>query len=521
VAFFICKSMRFQTKIISLLVAITAVSGLLVFELTNSTKAQSNQPNQPTSTQQENKRKAVSVVSTTTRPDGLQTTGRITAKQNASVAGEISGRITDVLVDVGDRVSAGQVIARLSQENEKAKVRQAQANVQSQQARLEKLRSGPRPQEQANAQVAVRKAKQAVNQAQFNLFNTDLQAYVASGETAVRSGSLTPPTISGTYEGDESGRYLIRLYKSDTKSGYSFRYTGLEKGFGSASTDTPQPLGTRGLYIEFPDNFATNQLLRWEVPILNTRSPQYQQAKNNLTQARNQLQEARNNLSLTASGTRPEQINQQQAQVESAEAGVASAQSQLAKTVVTAPFSGVVQSVPVSPGDYHNVGQPIVELINTDSLLIKTSLSPQKAARISVGGKAFVSDGISATVVSKSPAAGEGGNIAVELQVLQPQQANLTAGTYVDITFTSEGASNGQNQAVRYLPLKAVSTRADRSFVYVVSGDGTARKVSVTTDSVTGQRVAVRGDISNKPVIRNADAVTAGQPVRVTADSRE
>jgi hypothetical protein len=66
-----------------------------------------------------------------------------------------------------------------------------------------------------------------------------------------------------------------------------------------------------------------------------------------------------------------------------------------------------------------------------------------------------------------------------------------------------------------------VSTRFDRSFVYVVSGDGTARKVYVTTDSVTGQRVAVRGDISKKPVIRNADAVTAGQPVRVIADSRE
>jgi RND family efflux transporter MFP subunit len=311
------------------------------------------------------------------------------------------------------------------------------------------------------------------------------------------------------------------LYKSDTKSGYSFRYAGLEEGFGSVSTDTPQPLGTRGLYIEFPENFATNQLLRWEVPIPNTRSPQYRQAKNNLTQARNRLQEAQNNLSLTASGTRSEQIAQQQAQVESAEAGVASAQSQLAKTTIRAPFSGVVQSVPVSVGDYRSVGQPIVELINTDSLFVETTLPVKKAARISVGGKAFVSDGISATVVSKSPAAGEGGSIAVELQVSQLQQANLTAGTYVDITFASEGTPSDKNRAVRYLPLSAVSTRADRSFVYVVSGDGTARKVYVTTDSVTGKRVAVRGDISDRPIIRDADSVSAGESVKITADSRE
>ncbi|PSO45078.1 MAG: hypothetical protein BRC25_03155, partial [Parcubacteria group bacterium SW_6_46_9] len=404
---------------------------------------------------------------------------------------------------------------------EKAGVRQAQANVQSQQARLEELRSGPRPQEQANASVAVKKAQENLKQAQFDLFNTDLQAYVASGEESIRSGSLTSPTISGSYDSDESGRYLIRLYKSDTKSGYSFRYTGLEEGFGSVSTDTPQPLGTRGLYIEFPDNFATNQLLRWEVPVPNTRSPQYRQAKNNLTQARNRLQEAQNNRSLTASGTRSEQINRQLAQVDSAEAGVDSAQSQLAKTTVRAPFSGVVQSVPVSPGDYRNVGQPIAELINTDSLLVETTLPVKKAARISVGDPAVVNDDVSATVVSKSPAVGEAGNIAVELQVSQPQQANLTAGTYVDITFPNEGASNGQNQAVRYLPLKAVSTRADRSFVYVVSGDGTARKVSVTTDSVTGQRVAVRGDISDRPIIRDADSVSAGESVKITADSRD
>ena len=51
--------------------------------------------------------------------------------QHAELAFESGGRITDVLVDVGDRVSKGQVLARLDPEPARLKLEQAEANLRS------------------------------------------------------------------------------------------------------------------------------------------------------------------------------------------------------------------------------------------------------------------------------------------------------------------------------------------------------------------------------------------------------
>jgi RND family efflux transporter MFP subunit len=513
--------MLWTRKTISLLLTILAVSGLLVYQQTSSTDVSSDESGVATTTQADQP-KAVTVLGTTTQPDALSSSGRVTAEQSVQVAGEISGVITNVSVDVGDRVTAGQTIARVSDVGQQAGLRKAQANLRSQEARLEELRAGTRSQEQANAEIAVRQARESVQQAQFDLFNTDLQAYVASGESAARSGSLTAPVISGSYQSDQSGRYEIRLYKSGSKSGYSFRYSGLESGVGPVSTDTPQPLGTRGLYIEFPENFARNQLLRWEVPVPNRRSPQFQQAQNNLTQSRNRLREAQNNLSLTESGARSEQISQQEAQVSASEASLDSAENQLAKTRITAPFSGTVQSVPVSVGSYRGAGQAVAELINTERLFVETSLSPENAKGINIGDSVYINGDIPAVVHAKTPAVSDIGSISAELRLTQPQQSNLTPGEYVDITFSDRQPPAGDQRGdFRYVPLSAVSTQADASYILVVNDDSRVQEVPVTSGSVTGELVAVRGDIPDQPIIANVDTVMPGEVVEITSERRE
>ena len=66
----------------------------------------------------------------------LDATGYVTARREATVSAQITGKVTEVLFDEGDHVSAGQVIARLDDTAQRAAMAQAQAELQSAQALL-------------------------------------------------------------------------------------------------------------------------------------------------------------------------------------------------------------------------------------------------------------------------------------------------------------------------------------------------------------------------------------------------
>ncbi|MBO0903108.1 efflux RND transporter periplasmic adaptor subunit [Jiella sonneratiae] len=63
-------------------------------------------------------------------------TGTIVARNTATYAFETGGRVTDVFVDVGDRVSAGEVLAKLDPTQQQASVAAAKAAVASAEASL-------------------------------------------------------------------------------------------------------------------------------------------------------------------------------------------------------------------------------------------------------------------------------------------------------------------------------------------------------------------------------------------------
>ena len=66
----------------------------------------------------------------------LQATGYVTARRQATVSSQITGTLIAVLIEEGDRVQKGQVLARLDDSALRAAVNAAQANVQSAQAQI-------------------------------------------------------------------------------------------------------------------------------------------------------------------------------------------------------------------------------------------------------------------------------------------------------------------------------------------------------------------------------------------------
>ena len=88
-------------------------------------------------------------------------TGAIKAMVGAEVkvGSRIPGRVEHLAVHVGDRVKAGQIIARLEQEDLRAAVEKAQADLAAAQAKLATVRNGARTQELQTAEAALRQAE--------------------------------------------------------------------------------------------------------------------------------------------------------------------------------------------------------------------------------------------------------------------------------------------------------------------------------------------------------------------------
>ena len=83
-------------------------------------------------------------------------TGTIVAARESQVAFQRAGKVIEVLVDQGDRIEAGQELARLDQRHLRAQERQLQANLREANAHLEELMAGPRKEQIAAAEAEVR-----------------------------------------------------------------------------------------------------------------------------------------------------------------------------------------------------------------------------------------------------------------------------------------------------------------------------------------------------------------------------
>jgi HlyD family secretion protein len=81
--------------------------------------------------------------------------GTITPVQSTNLVPKTAGRIEKIYVDVGDQIKAGQKLVQLDHGALDAAVSQAEANLQSAQARLQTIQTGARPEDIASAQAAL------------------------------------------------------------------------------------------------------------------------------------------------------------------------------------------------------------------------------------------------------------------------------------------------------------------------------------------------------------------------------
>ncbi len=331
----------------------------------------------------------------------VNATGVVTSVTDLNLSFKKSGNIKSVLVDVGDKVKKGQILATLSSGSEYAELTRARASVLAAEARLKKIIEGATNEEINLAKVALDNAKKdlenirntqnnLVNNAYSNLLNSTLVALTENGDS-----SITAPSISGVYNLGKEGEIKISVYNS--QSGLLFSTSGLVVSSGVVNSSIPQPIGNSGLYLTFssttnisggsftvsvPNKKAANYL---------TNENAYNQALKTrdsaISSAESLVAQREAELLLKQAKARTSDVELGEADVLSAKASLSLAQSNYEDTLIRAPGDGTITKVDIKIGEVANANQTAIVVQDISNLYVEALINESNISEIALGQK--------------------------------------------------------------------------------------------------------------------------------------
>ncbi len=250
--------------------------------------------------------------------------GDIEPDRTASVSFTSRGRVSNVMVQEGDFVRAGDPLVRLDTANEQLAYQQAQLSLESANVNLKDVLDGPDEDDIKLAEANVRAAQGAYS-AVANAVNAD-QIHAAElayqqAQDAYRNASVARGVAGG-----------------DSQEAISL----LDAQIGQAS---------------FNQEIARLQL----EALQNGNGPRKAAAGAAVAAAQAKLAQAK-------AGPTQAQIDTAKVQVTQAQTAVDQAAQDLNKLTITAPFDGLVSAVDVEPGALIAPGQQVIELTDIEPL---------------------------------------------------------------------------------------------------------------------------------------------------------
>jgi HlyD family secretion protein len=403
--------------------------------------------------------------------------GKAVATDDVTLSFESTGSVTSVFVDEGDTVRAGASLVSLDSGTLFADLRSAQAEVTVKRVELDNR--------SVNLDTVEREQDTFVESARRTLYSQGLAAVPASD-----SSTLTPPVISGAYQSDAQGIYKIgvnaRYVGSDDMLIYVF---DLERtGAVKVPDNEPAKLGTRGLYISFPDGPKAYSDTTWYVSIPNVKSTSYLSNFNAYQEALRAREKAIATAQAELSG-RSVGTTIAVAELRKAEAAVERIRAEIAKRSLRAPFAGVARSVEVQVGEVVSVNDPAVSLISNNELQIESFVPEINISYLSLGDPASITlDAygedvpFAARVVAIDPAETIRDGVTTYRVTLNLDTLDerVRSGMTANIIITTD-----RREGVLSVPQGAVKEAGGRQYVTVLLPDGTREERTVTLGSIS------------------------------------
>jgi RND family efflux transporter MFP subunit len=239
-----------------------------------------------------------------------------------------------------------------------------------------------------------------------------------------------------------------------------------------------------------------------------------------LVQAKAAYDIANQHLSSLKSVSQTATINNAQGALESATGKYEAAQAGLSYSDIRSPINGVVTDRPLFAGEMANMGQAIVTVMDTSTLLAKVHLSQEQTAGLKVGGDATLTfrgqDEPAHGKISLISPALDAGSTTLEVWVAVPNKSGkYKAGTPVHVSLaahTLEDVVTVPNEAL-------ITTKAGTPAVMVIGPDSVAHQKDVKTGITDGQDTQILSGVQpgDQVVTTGAYGMDDGTKVKITA----
>lgn len=342
-------------------------------------------------------------------------TGKVVASKDVNLGFDSSGRIARINVTVGDKAATGQVLANLANGDAWASVAQRRAALDAAKAKYAQVLRGSRTEDISIAETEVEGAKTAYNQSLQALVDQIKDSY-AKSDDAIRSKvdqfytnprSVNPEIIP--FDSGSNG-YSLRLSLNDqrlragemlatwnkevlalTSSSYADKNLSNAKNNLAQMSAFLNDLTTAVSSFQSGGGLSQTTIDKYKTDVSSARTAvssaivSLASADQSYRSSLTAYQKAEKELALKKAGSTREDIDTQAAGVKSAEADVQNAEALYAKTVIRAPFNGVITKVDVKEGEIVSPSISAISMITDSAYEIESFISEADIAKLKTG----------------------------------------------------------------------------------------------------------------------------------------
>ncbi|MEI6580683.1 MAG: efflux RND transporter periplasmic adaptor subunit [bacterium] len=346
----------------------------------------------------------------------VSVSGKVIPSESVDLGFYQGGRISSVRAKVGDHVYGGQILASVENGDLQADLKQKEAALLSEQAKLKSLEAGTRPEQIAVTESSVVSAQTSFDQAKQTLINYISDSYTKADDAIKNKidqffqNPLTnnPTIIISTNDSDLISRVnmgrssigkMLDLWQK------SISQINPETNIDKSISDSENNLNQLKLFLAEISTITNNTNSTYSgVPIpslwksdtsvarlsIDTAISSMSSAITSYKNAQTDLVVKQNNLKLQQAGATQEDIQAQVAQVQVAEANVASAQATLAKTLVLAPFDGEITKMDAKVGEIASPNTSLISMMGAGTFQIESFVPEVNIAQIKLGNEAKI-----------------------------------------------------------------------------------------------------------------------------------
>lgn len=440
--------------------------------------------------------------------------GEIQPRQLIDLSFRVPGKLLGRHVEVGDKVTEGQDLARLDDQDSKLSVSQSESSLQSSQMNLLAARDNQTATQGAltSVQNNLLATQGALTSAKANL--SAIRAGLESAQATVDSAKATAASAKAVV-----GVAMAEMQNAQVE--YNRTSKLVQQGFASNTLldRDSQRLQTAQANVKSAQANAEAAQAQVQAAIAKVKTTQAQ-----VQAAEGEVESANANVGALQGQvkTTQAQIKAAQAQVGMAEAQVGNTRSQVdlvknqsGYTVLKSNVAGVVTKTSAEVGQVVAAGQPILSVARAGEFEVRIRVGEQAIQNLKVDAPAQVklwassSEALEAKVREIAPAADENRTWLVKVALAQPENPELKLGMTATVAF-----HQALEQTVAWLPASALYQQAQKPAVWVLDTNNIVSLKEVQVARYLESGVLVQGiDTGIKVIAAGVNRLHAGQQI--------